>query len=779
MVEPTRLFLLLSLIAPLLKKTSIWCGMLWAAGFGLSAQPGNKSHELKKITIEEYIRTYAPVAKEEMRRYGIPASITLAQGILESNFGNSPLAREANNHFGIKCHTGWQGKGYYMTDDAVNECFRIYDSPEESFRDHSEFLRTRPRYADLFKLDPKDYKGWARGLQAAGYATNPQYANLLIRIIEERRLHQYDTADPELAAKLETKEDVIRVFENKIMIFNGLKVVVAQPRQTITEIGRHFNLEYEKLKKYNDILNDDDTNYYLIPGSKVYLQQKKTKGFNITHRVQENETMHSIAQKEGIRLAHLYKLNLMSVGEEPAIGEVLQLRKKAKKPPRLKNPIEVERLYKKIKRLTAKEKPDDANTSIKGLEPEQDGEVVKPANPAPLDTIGTDQPTQKNKPSADSTPKKKELTTPPLSPPAPIYHIVEPKQTLYSISLMYNVRIEDLQQWNHLKGNIISAGQSLIVGYTSDNIQTADDLRVKKPAWTPIYHTVKPRETLISIADWYNVKTEDIKRWNNLNTYHVSPGTSLIVGYVKDDPQKKITTTSVDEASSDVPENSRPPMKPERATQKETEAPAKISDPSSSTPEPKKLPKYHFAEAGETLFSLSRKYQVSIDDIMQWNNLQSPAIYRGQRLIVGYYIEREETTKPPLPTANPTLPLKEPRKETSTSSSATSPSYHVVQPGETLFSISRKYNITVEQLTEWNNISGTALTVGQRLVVTSPPPPTLPNSPLTEIKYHTVEPGETAYSISRKYGITVDQIKQWNQLPDYHLKAGQRIIVGK
>ena len=146
----------------------------------------------QKITVEEYIETYKDIAMEEMRKHKIPASITLAQGIIESGAGNSALAREAKNHFGIKCHKEWKGKTYTMDDDERNECFRKYKNAEDSYRDHSEFLTTRSRYADLFKLDIMDYKAWAKGLKAAGYATNPSYANILITRIEMNKLYIYD-----------------------------------------------------------------------------------------------------------------------------------------------------------------------------------------------------------------------------------------------------------------------------------------------------------------------------------------------------------------------------------------------------------------------------------------------------------------------------------------------------------------------------------------------------------------------------------------------------------
>jgi LysM repeat protein len=732
--------------------------LLLLLSFAAVSQQRDKQHELKKITIEEYIRIYAPIAKQEMRNHRIPASISLAQGILESNFGNSPLATEANNHFGIKCHSNFQGKGYYMTDDAVNECFRVYDKAEDSWHDHSEFLLSRPRYAELFKLDPKDYKGWARGLQAAGYATNPQYANLLIRIIEERNLHQYDTADPDLAEKIETKEDVIRVFENKVLVFNGLKIVIAQPYQTITNIGERFGVDYKNLKKFNDIVDDDDTNYYLIPGSKVYLQQKKSKGFSVTHRVQENETMHSISQKEGIQLAALYKLNLMTEGEEPSIGEELQLRKKTKKKPRIKSEVEKERLYKKVKKLTSKSEPQTEENNVPGLGPASEKPKTEEIKKQPEPVKKEEKPIKKEEPVV------KKDTEQPKEESKPIIHTVEPKQTLYAISLMYNVPVESIQKWNGLKNNSLNVGQELIVGYTNNNIKSAEDLRVKKPNMTPVYHTVKPRETLISIGAWYDVKTDDLKRWNNISSITVQPETQLIVGYVKEgetfkQPQKE-------EPKEVLEEPKKPAPQPEKT-------------------EGKKFPKYHFAEPGETMFSISKKFGITVDELMNFNGLTSPNISRGQKLIVGYTALPEESK----PLVNPPVQKQEPEKpapqqpkpvvqETKPAApKETAPSFHIVQPKETLYSISQQHRITVEELAEWNNISGTALSVGQKLIVTKPTKQQ--STQQANIKYHVVEPGETTFGLSKKYGVTVDQIKEWNNLPNYNLNVGQRIIVGK
>jgi len=225
-----------------------------------------------KTTKEEYINLYKDIALEEMNMYGIPASITLAQGILESGHGNSNLAKKANNHFGIKCHKGWTGKTYHMDDDAEDECFRKYKNPYESFKDHSIFLSTRSRYEFLFDLEITDYQAWAKGLKKAGYATNPKYPQLLINIIEDYELHQYDLQyNKELATRYRPKvekevstryaradkEDfkaiTIGAANREIFINNGVKFIYAKKNDTFSKIAEDFNIYTWQLYSYNDL----------------------------------------------------------------------------------------------------------------------------------------------------------------------------------------------------------------------------------------------------------------------------------------------------------------------------------------------------------------------------------------------------------------------------------------------------------------------------------------------------------------------------------------------
>ncbi|MGZ3776795.1 MAG: glucosaminidase domain-containing protein [Mucilaginibacter sp.] len=224
----------------------------------------------KPMTSLEYIDHFKPIAVQEMNLYGIPASITLAQGLFESGSGNGELARVANNHFGIKCNNGWKGKSYYKDDDNHNDCFRVYDKAEDSFRDHSEFLK-KPRYANLFKLDKNDYAGWANGLKAAGYATNPNYPQLLITIIQKYNLDQYDRS--ETAVQKEQREDkVLTQIEDSAItalkdsvaalgnppnkVNNAVaagKIYVVLQGDTLYSISRRFGLTVDDLKALNSL----------------------------------------------------------------------------------------------------------------------------------------------------------------------------------------------------------------------------------------------------------------------------------------------------------------------------------------------------------------------------------------------------------------------------------------------------------------------------------------------------------------------------------------------
>lgn len=295
----------------------------------------------KRMTTEEYIDTYKHIAIKKMKEFKIPASITLAQGILESGSGNSRLATKGNNHFGIKCHKDWKGKKIYEDDDAEHECFRKYRKAEDSYSDHSKFLTQRGRYSFLFEYKTNDYKSWAHGLKKAGYATNPKYPQLLIRIIEKYDLHKYDKKGGG-KSKAHKKEKVVsgetfafpamsnyekaqksnkgrQVYEN-----NKAKLIVIEKGDTFYAIAEEFEIYSWQLFKYNEV----DKKHILQIGERVYLEKKSRKSNKEykNHRVKQGENMRAISQIYGIRLKRLYKMNNMPEGVQPESGKLLRLR---------------------------------------------------------------------------------------------------------------------------------------------------------------------------------------------------------------------------------------------------------------------------------------------------------------------------------------------------------------------------------------------------------------------------------------------------------------------
>ncbi len=291
----------------------------------------------------DYIDKYSDIAIKEMKRTGVPASITLAQGILESNAGQSVLATKGNNHFGIKCHNDWKGKTMKMDDNAPKECFRVYPNAEASFRDHSDFLRSRDRYKSLFELKQTDYKGWARGLKKAGYATDPGYADKIITLIEDYELYRFDkgvkvSVKPPLEIEepkvvqleprpgMKYQESVTFSTARKVYSQNGVPFVYSEAGETYASIAASNGLFLKELLKFND----HEQELALEPGTMVYLARKKAQGpVGVNKYVVEKdgETLRDIAQRFGIRYAALQKLNIVLYGKTLEEGDTVILRK--------------------------------------------------------------------------------------------------------------------------------------------------------------------------------------------------------------------------------------------------------------------------------------------------------------------------------------------------------------------------------------------------------------------------------------------------------------------
>jgi len=287
----------------------------------------------RKNSTSEYIDSYKDLAVKEMKRVGIPASITMAQGILESGNGNSTLARKSNNHFGIKCHSDWKGKRVYHDDDAKGECFRKYKTVYESYIDHSEFLVGKKRYASLFEMKITNYKGWAKGLKKAGYATDPKYAHRLIDIIEKNKLYLLDEnkywKKPESSSSEGNDNFVITPYNTHVVKYNnGIKYIRVEEGDSFETVSEEFGLRPWELYNYNDLANSADMQEYRY----IYIQGKKGKAHRSHefHSVKEGETLHYIAQKYGVKQSRLLRFNNLNKNAKLKAGDKIYLRRKKK-----------------------------------------------------------------------------------------------------------------------------------------------------------------------------------------------------------------------------------------------------------------------------------------------------------------------------------------------------------------------------------------------------------------------------------------------------------------
>lgn len=457
-----------------------------------------------------YINRYKDIAVREMERAGIPASIKLAQGILESNAGQSVLARRAKNHFGIKCGANWQGGTVYREDDdydangkLIKSCFRAYKNSEASYIAHSEFLRDPRkafRYGFLFRLDPQDYRRWAHGLKQAGYATSPTYPEKLISIIERYELYRYDDAS---TVDIDTPADIVT---SGILDNNDVRYVVANDGETLEDIAKRVDASVRNLINYNEQLTDAQQK--VDQGEWVYLQPKRNgyRGRDKYHTVVAGETMFDISQQYGVKLSKLFKRNRLRSGQEPGTGERIKLRGwKVKERPKLQQEVQAEAPLPPINVPVTEEGEiefEDAEeeteappvspnqpttpsgnpvivqpeTPSSGNQPEvpviiiNPGSQPAPTRPAP--TTGepgdpTPEPTPAN-PAPVISPSTPPTANPNPTPPpntgnTPVYHTVVAGETLYGISRRYNTTVEQLKSLNGLTSNTIQAGTQLRV----------------------------------------------------------------------------------------------------------------------------------------------------------------------------------------------------------------------------------------------------------------------------------------------------------------------------
>ncbi len=362
----------------------------------------------QRLTIEEYVDQFKDIAMNEMRRSGIPAAITLAQGILESENGNSELVKKSNNHFGIKCKSNWTGESVTHDDDANGECFRAYSNAGDSYRDHSDFLKANQRYASLFRLDPTDYAGWARGLKKAGYATNPRYPELLVKYIEQNNLQQYSLVvlnklpETDVAAQISAANEnkitpqitasqakplpsvqdaVLSPDPGKVISINNIKCTYAKNGTSLLAIANVHNISLSKLMEFNEMKEDG----LLGKDQYIFLAKKAKNGDQDFYTVQSKETLNDIAQLTGVQLKYILEYN--------GLNEAAKL-----------NP----------------------GTKI----------LLQPGLQTKVD-------------KTDATKGR--------------VHLVGPKEGLYSIAHNYNVTVQQLKEWNKLESDNLKIGQEIII----------------------------------------------------------------------------------------------------------------------------------------------------------------------------------------------------------------------------------------------------------------------------------------------------------------------------
>lgn len=408
-----------------------------------------------------YIDRYKSIAISEMERAGVPASIKMAQALLESNAGKSTLAQKANNHFGIKCGNNWHGKKYHKEDDDYDEygkliksCFREYKHAEESYIGHSEFLRANEmRYGFLFRYDPRDYKRWAYGLKQAGYATSANYAEKLISIIEAYQLYQLDT---KTAVDILTSSPLNTSLIG-VLINNDVKMVLAKGGETPAVIARRTETSVKRILKYNEELNNP--NQALQEKTRVYIQPKRAayREKQKYHYVKAGEDMYDISQMYGVKLKSLYHRNRLPEGTQPAEGERIKLRGwkvKGNEIPRLRSQVPPT-----VPPPPTTTTPDPNRPGELELQ-EDDGDDTAPFKSDPEDFTPEFPPAIK--PDTTTNPPV------PVTPPAPVItnggiHTVQKGDTLYNIARRYGMTVDKLMQINNLNDSNIKVGQQLKV----------------------------------------------------------------------------------------------------------------------------------------------------------------------------------------------------------------------------------------------------------------------------------------------------------------------------
>lgn len=543
-----------------------------------------------KSRAQAYITQYAAMAVAEQQRSGIPAAITLAQGIYETNAGLSELATEANNHFGIKCKKEWRGETFAHTDDAPNECFRKYSCAAESYKDHSDYLKRSPRYADLFTLQQTDYSSWAHGLKKCGYATNPKYAHNLIKVIEDFNLQQYTyralgqetrISDAALAAanpsaSLEMAPEPAALVpespqqqvqdDGKVRKVNGLKAVYCRKGDVLLEVAVKHNIRYARLLEFNELPDAP-----LPRDMYVYLEKKNVKGNQPTHLVAGGETIEQIAQDEGMQLRQVRLYNMLQPGEQPAPGTTLYLQKVAPAKPSA------------VASVTAETKPN---------------QKVRPEKSNSEDFIPTHRKESANTDVAKST----ETTESFYGAAPPETHSTE-SQTADSVTP--------------------SATPTSVAGQEDIKNKPEEAATENTAPVTPVVTTapIETNEGKVAEAPKANTETQpDRKKEETLPEEEQDEFARL-----KARLDKVVYSRGASQPAAEQPATTQnqPPVKETPAAKVET----------TTTPTPKAAePRFYVVKKGDTVFGIARKNNISIKQLREMNNLNFEGVQEGQKL---------------------------------------------------------------------------------------------------------------------------------------------------
>ena len=560
-------FLIFPVVPILHMKKFILCCIILM----LLARAGAQAQDNYNDRAQKYIEKYNALAIQEQKRSGIPAAITLGQGILETEAGASELMTQANNHFGIKCKSDWEGDKFLHTDDAPDECFKRYKCAEDSYKDHSDYLKRNPRYARLFTLKTTDYKSWAVCLRSCGYATNPQYAQNLIKIIETFNLQDYtysafdsalltgktatpmmtDAADP---TPIQHTADSARVFitkknnppavstvspdieNSKIVMVNGLKAFYAHKGEVLMPYAAKYKVRYSHLLEMNDLPDGP-----LLFNSCIYLEKKQTLGTHPTHIVKEGESVLLISQIEGIQVKRLMAMNMLNPNEEPIAGSVLYLQSATAIKPDVK-----------INAIAAH----TGNAIVTGADtlPKHDNDYIQinrsESKPTPVvkaavvhtDTLAA----PKHVPVADFVPKPVSHADTPLvaaatpthviivkteteiPKPKPVVHAYTPAAPVASVEKPEATTEEEFKRLKAELDKVVYADDIKLVSKIESSQPQPKPAEEQLPKHTKFY-TVKKGDTAFSVAKKNNISVDELLKMNRIAASGVKIGKNLRV----------------------------------------------------------------------------------------------------------------------------------------------------------------------------------------------------------------------------------------------------------